>query len=108
MKGRAIIFGVVGASLLVLLITAASKTSLRCHRYFYYPNSRGLYYDPKNDNPKYAKAFASVREAAAKLCGPPSLGYGPCMDAEIQRLLKKEHGIEWRTPEELNPCAIFD
>lgn len=96
---------IVGAA---LAASGCSRNPFECHRYFYYPSNDEFYYDPIEDDPKYVRAFREAGDAASRACGPPRLGFGPCVQEEKKRILKERYSIDWRTPMELNPCVIFD
>jgi len=70
--------------------------------------------DPIEQSPQYKKVIHEVeKEAEANLKKkgldfPGRMGYCHSLWGEIQRILKEKHGIEWKTPAEMNPMTIFD
>jgi len=72
----------------------------------------GLYYDPVEDDPRYAEIFrkidAEVQESLAGHHAKGSMGFVHIIWATKKRVLKQKYGIEWRSPAELNPQVIFD
>lgn len=74
--------------------------------------SSGLYYDPVEDDPKYAEVFSNIdAEAKAALDLPAKRGgrgYVHIFWTTKKSILKQKYNIDWRTPAELNPQVIFD
>ncbi len=72
----------------------------------------GLAHDPIEDDPRHAAVFARIDgEVDALLADHPQRGAeGFCHVrwAAKKRLLKERHGLDWRSPAELNPHVIFD
>lgn len=76
------------------------------------PRGGGLAHDPVENDPRYAEVFAKIdAEVDALLKDHPSRGSeGFChvIWATKKGLLKERYGIEWRSPDEMNPHVIFD
>ncbi|NJD37696.1 MAG: proteinase inhibitor I4 serpin [Geobacter sp.] len=74
--------------------------------------STGLYYDPIEDDPRYADVFKKINdEVKETLAGDPrkgSMGFVHTIWSTKQRILKQKYNIDWRTPAELNPHVMFD
>lgn len=72
----------------------------------------GLYYDPVEDDPRYADIFKKindeVNEALVEHPKKGSMGFVHVIWATKKRVLKQKYGIEWRSPAELNPQVMFD
>lgn len=63
-----------------------------------------------DDSLKYVKATQLLKEGKGKEAGQLYERFGSCheiWDIE-QKLLKEKHGIDWRTPAEINPHIKFD
>jgi hypothetical protein len=67
-------------------------------------------HDPIEDDPAMKPIFAAVdREVNdATRDGPRGGGYVHVGWGMKKRLLKEKHGIDWRTPAEMNPGVFFD
>lgn len=76
------------------------------------PPRGGLRHDPVEDDPRYGEVFARIdAEVDAALRDHPqrgSEGFCHVVWATKKRLLADRYGIEWRSPDELNPQVIFD
>jgi len=74
--------------------------------------SSGLYYDPIEDDPRYADVFRKindeVNQALAEHPKKGSMGFVHIIWETKKQILKQKHGINWRTPAELNPQVMFD
>lgn len=72
----------------------------------------GLYYDPVEDDPRYAEVFKTIDDEVKELLAnyPQRGGRGSVyIYWETKKgLLKKKYGIDWRSPGEMNPQVIFD
>lgn len=72
----------------------------------------GLYYDPVEDDPRYAEVFrkidAEVQEALANHPQRGSMGFVHLVWETKKRILLQKYGIDWKTPAELNPQVMFD
>jgi len=72
----------------------------------------GLYYDPAEDDPRYAGIFKAIdAEVRESLAADPERGRRGSVHiywSAKKRLLKQKYGIDWRSPGELNPHVIFD
>ncbi len=72
----------------------------------------GLYYDPIEEDPRYAEVFskidAEVDEALGITTKGGGRGYIHVIWETKKRLLKHKYNIDWRTPAELNPHVMFD
>lgn len=72
----------------------------------------GLYYDPVEDDPRYAEVFrkidAEVQEALANHPQRGSMGFVHLVWETKKRILLQKYGIGWKTPAELNPQVMFD
>lgn len=68
--------------------------------------------DPIDDDPRYAAIIAEAEQAAeAELASIGiSFGMGYCYPfwSTKKQILKDRFGIDWQTPEELNPDVLFD
>jgi hypothetical protein len=67
-------------------------------------------HDPKEDDPKLKKMFEQAKEEADKNLSnhPRGLGFCHTYWSELKRILKEKYGIDWKSPEEMNPGVIFD
>lgn len=69
-------------------------------------------HDPQERNPQLKKLIVAAGQQAeaslAALVPPGALGRCHFVWAEQQRLLKENHGIDWKTPAEMNPTIMFD
>lgn len=72
----------------------------------------GLYYDPVEDDPRYAEVFrkidAEVQEALANHPQRGSMGFVHLVWETKKRILLQKYSIDWKTPAELNPQVMFD
>ena len=72
----------------------------------------GLYYDPIEEDPRYAEVFSKIDAEVNEALGITSKGGGRGYIHVIwetkKRLLKHKYNIDWRTPAELNPHVMFD
>lgn len=72
----------------------------------------GLAHDAIEDDPRHAEVFARIDgEVDALLADHPqrgAMGFCHVRWGAKKRLLKERHGIDWRSPAELNPHVIFD
>ena len=68
-----------------------------------------LRYDPVEDTPKFKAIKDELEERILAKIGP-SRGMGYChLYWETKRdILKKDYGIEWKSPALLNPKVRFD
>lgn len=74
--------------------------------------SSGLYYDPIEDDTRYAEVFQKIDAEVDEALGITSKGGGRGYIHVIwetkKRILKGKYQIDWRTPAELNPHVMFD
>lgn len=74
--------------------------------------SSGLYYDPVEDDPRYADVFKKindeVNEALTEHPKKGSMGFVHIIWEMKKQILKQKYGINWKTPAELNPQVMFD
>jgi len=74
--------------------------------------SSGLYYDPIEEDPRYADVFKKIDAEVDESLGITSKGGGRGYIHVIwetkKRILKGKYKIDWRTPAELNPQVRFD
>lgn len=74
--------------------------------------SSGLYYDPVEDDPRYAEVFNRIDEEVKTALDLSTKhrgrGYVHIFWDTKKRILKQKYNIDWRTPAELNPQVIFD
>ncbi|ANJ66220.1 hypothetical protein A9404_01480 [Halothiobacillus diazotrophicus] len=68
--------------------------------------------DPIDDDPRYAAIIAEAEQAAEAELSSIGISFGmgycyPFWSAKKQ-ILKERFGIDWQTPEELNPDVLFD
>jgi len=72
----------------------------------------GLYYDPVEDDPRYAEVFrkidAEVKETLANHPQRGSMGFVHLIWETKKRILLQKYSIDWKTPAELNPQVMFD
>lgn len=97
--------------LIATFVSGCDYASPKCYRYFYYPaDEDGLRYDPQGEDPKHAAAFAATRMEVKEVCAEwlDHIGAFQCTFPQTKRILKERYSIDWKTPEELNPCVIFD
>lgn len=75
-------------------------------------HASGLYYDPVEDDPRYAEVFrkidAEVKEALAGHPQRGSMGFVHLVWETKKRILLQKYSIGWKTPAELNPQVMFD
>lgn len=69
-------------------------------------------YDPIEDDPA-VKPLVETADAKAKAVlatrgRRPGRGYCHLLWREKKRILQAEHGIIWRSPQEMNPDVLFD
>ncbi len=66
--------------------------------------------DPKERDPRYRRLIRAAERQARVNLGGLAETFGGChaLWAEQQRILRDEHGIEWKSPADLNPGVIFD
>jgi len=66
--------------------------------------------DPIEEDPHLRRVVAKARrEAELHLADwPKEMGYCFVLWGEMKRILREEHGIDWRTPAEMNPNILFD
>jgi len=73
---------------------------------------RRLKHDSKEDDPKYKdiirQAEIEANELVDRECPDASLGRCHAVWAEQKHILKEKHGIDWKSPKEMNPLARFD
>lgn len=69
-------------------------------------------HDPQEDDPRLRDTFdAATKEAEENLRDDPSAGHlGFCHVFwwEKKRILKEKYGIDWKSPDEMNPDVIYD
>lgn len=80
-----------------------------------YPEDEdGIKYDPIEKSQKYRKVIKEVEKEAEKIIEERfpglknQLGYCYSFWDEKKRILKEKHGIDWKTPAELNLSTLFD
>jgi hypothetical protein len=66
--------------------------------------------DPIEDDPRLRRVVAKARRQAELELDdwPEGMGYCFVLWGEMKRILREEHGIDWRTPGEMNPNVLFD
>jgi hypothetical protein len=68
--------------------------------------------DPIEDDPKFKAVIEVVMsEVMAELADHPwkdKLGFCHVIWGTKKRILKEKHGIEWRSPREMNPMNFYD
>ncbi|KQU80429.1 MULTISPECIES: hypothetical protein [unclassified Rhizobacter] len=83
-------------------------------RYVEYAESSGLslFIDPIELDPEIMPVVAAVRERAGRLRDDGQFGRGMGTGGRLHAWMKGElaqqHGIQWRTPPEMNPGVAFD
>ena len=103
----------VALSLIVVtsLTSACSGQKATCSQYPNYPvDKEGLRFDPQENDSKNAKAFAAAGAYAENACAEKrgQMGAFSCFVLAKKRFLNEQHSIDWMTPEQLNPCLVFD
>ena len=75
-----------------------------------YINIGGENIDAKERDPKYSSIIRKAKKEAERNVKFPKneLGYCNYLWEEQKRILKEQYDIDWRTPGELNPGAIYD
>ena len=76
-----------------------------------YPTDKsGLRYDPKERDQKFRLIIQWAEKEAEEGLKMPRTTWGYCHAfwPEKKRILKEKHGIDWKTPVELNPDVLFD
>jgi len=69
-----------------------------------------LKHDPQEDDPKKGPIIKEAAEQAKQKIlgkGQHNLGDAHRIWAEQKKILK-ERGINWKSPQEMNPCAMLD
>ncbi len=65
--------------------------------------------DPIESDPKYKEILSSVdKEIEKKYGDSPPMGYCHMLWAKKKQILKEKHGIDWKSPADLNPHIQFD
>ena len=66
--------------------------------------------DPQEHDPKLRRIINTAYRQACRDVGPLANKMGGChaIWARQQEILRKQYGITWRTPAELNPGCCFD
>ena len=71
-----------------------------------------MQYDPIYDDPAIKPLIDSAALEAGRLLEHDpkrgQMGFCYVTWATIKRILREEHGIEWKTPSEMNPDVLFD
>jgi len=71
-----------------------------------------LEHDPVEDRPKYQRVNAEAEQLAweelARMGIRPGEGVCHIFWPTKKRILRKQFGVRWRTPAEMNPHVIFD
>ena len=73
-------------------------------------NIDALKYDPKEDDPKFTLIIDQAEEEAGKNLedyNGHEIGFCYRYWSEIQHILKEKHGIDWKSPAEMNPYMFF-
>ena len=73
--------------------------------------SRGMfYYDPVEDTLQYKKICKQVDKMVDKKTKSVRGKFGSCHQIwnTRKRILKEEYGMDWHTPQEMNPSCHFD
>ena len=66
-------------------------------------------HDPVEDTPEYKAIQKELEEKILQAVGPrKGLGYCHLYWRAKREILKRDYGIIWRSPSELNPSVIFD
>ncbi|MFC2038983.1 hypothetical protein ACFLUG_04360 [Chloroflexota bacterium] len=67
-------------------------------------------HDPQEDDPSLNRIIKKAEEQADKNLEafPRSLGFCHRLWGEKKRILKEEYGIDWRSPQDMNPEMKFD
>ena len=69
-------------------------------------------HDPIEDDPEIRPLIdAATEEANEALADHPrrgQLGFCHVLWATKKRILREKHGIEWRTPSEMDPLTFYD
>ncbi len=69
-----------------------------------------LKHDPQEDDPLLmARIDAALAEAEQNLAHlPRTRGFCHPLWAEMKRILREKHGIDWKSPGDMNPEVLFD
>jgi len=80
----------------------------------YFMDREGLRHDIQERDPKFKKILRAVEEEAHREL-ETKFNFRTDMKAfiralreETKRILKEKHGLDWKTPREMNPYARFD
>jgi hypothetical protein len=67
-------------------------------------------HDPIEDDPDVARIIQKVDRLVRRRHMFRKKGMGYCHEfwAEKKRILRLKYGIEWRSPQEMNPGTMFD
>lgn len=73
-------------------------------------NTDGLKHDPLEDDPRFRDLIAKAeREAELELADwPRGMGFCHILWETQKEILREKYGIDWHTPVEMNPDALFD
>lgn len=73
---------------------------------------QGIFYDPIEDEPEYATAFATAADEAKASVQIQGLanrrGSSHLLWAEKAKILRERFDIQWFSPREMNPFVTFD
>ena len=68
-----------------------------------------IHHDPIEDTPEYKAIEAELDEKIfARIGKPKGMGYCHRYWSVKKEILKKDYGIEWSSPANLNPHVYFD
>ena len=73
----------------------------------------GLRADPIENTPEFKKVIKAVEKEAEENLKKQGIkrsimSYYRHLGWEKQKILKEKHGIDWKTPDEMNPEVILD
>lgn len=66
--------------------------------------------NPKEKDPKIREIIKKAEEEAEEILKdkPKIEGFCYMLWSEQKRILKEKYGIDWKSPDEMNPDIIFD
>ncbi|MBE6634384.1 MAG: hypothetical protein E7620_08615 [Ruminococcaceae bacterium] len=68
-----------------------------------------LKYDPIEDTPEFQAIKEELdKKIIARIGEKHGMGYCHLYWSVKRNILKKDYGIEWRSPAEMNPGVLFD
>ena len=72
-------------------------------------NTKGYKYDPVEDTPEYIAIRDELeKKILERMGGEMTRGNAHMYPAIKKEILKKDYGIDWKSPQELNPRIRFN